>query len=281
MSTINNKTKNEEDYVTRLMYEEITKTKPLPRQIETALFNEYKTASPKRKHAIRTQIITSNLRFALKSCMIYKNVPKVSLPDILSEAKIGLLTAFDKYDPESGIKFISFAVWLMRHRFSKYFDGIDLIRIPTHQKTALNKKRKQMDIEEFDSNTSYFHNITQTPASLDMPCGDEDNECQLSDVIEDTYAENPEEMIFKRYAINDISTAISTSLTDDETTVINALFGLDDGEKKSLTDASQLITRSNERVRQIRDKALAKLRNNNSIKELRKSYGYSIVSNKF
>ena len=110
-----------DDLVSKLMFKEITSTTPLTREQEVAMFKECRTCSPARKKIIRGVIVNANLRFALKSCLIYKNVPGVNIADMMTEAKIGLLDAFDKYNPDSGIKFISWAVWQIRHRIPKYF----------------------------------------------------------------------------------------------------------------------------------------------------------------
>lgn len=255
-----------DDIVNRMMFKEITSTTPLTREQEVALFNEYKITTPARKKAIRAVIVNANLRFALKSCLLYKNVPNVNLADLMTEAKIGLLTAFDTYDYESGTKFISWAVWQIRHRFSKYFDGIDLIRIPTHQKTKLTKARKEMDSDKFSGDTLFFHTITQTPVSLDMQCGDEDADCRLHEILVDEHAENPENEIYKKSVNNDLQSIIDSSLTPDEATIIKTIYGFS-VSGNGLADAACAVNRSHERVRQLRDKALSKLSKLDSIKD--------------
>lgn len=252
------------------MFKEITSTKPLPREEEEALFKEYKKANHRRREIIRTKIITANLRFALKSCLLYAEVPKVNIADMMTEAKIGLLTAFNLYDPDCGVKFISYAVWQIRHRFSKYFDGIDMIRIPTHQKTKLNKKRKEMDVEQFDDSTSFFHNITQTAVSLDTPCNEDESDCKLSDVLEDHNVDNSESRIYRNMAQRDLLSIIENTLSHDEATVIKSIYGVGtECGRGALSDASYAIKKSHERVRQIRDRALAKLSKQEQIKDLK------------
>lgn len=260
----------EDENVNRLMFKEITSTKPLPREEEEALFKEYKKANHRRREIIRTKIITANLRFALKSCLLYAEVPKVNIADMMTEAKIGLLTAFNLYDPDCGVKFISYAVWQIRHRFSKYFDGIDMIRIPTHQKTKLNKKRKEMDVEQFDDSTSFFHNITQTAVSLDTPCNEDESDCKLSDVLEDHNVDNSESRIYRNMAQRDLLSIIENTLSHDEATVIKSIYGVGtECGRGALSDASYAIKKSHERVRQIRDRALAKLSKQEQIKDLK------------
>lgn len=260
----------EDDRVTKMMFKEMTSTKPLPREEEEALFREYKTATKQRREAIRNKIVTSNLRFALKSAMLYKDVPKVIVTDMVSEANLGLLAAFDTYDPDSETKFISWAVWQIRHRFSKYFDGIDMIRIPTHQKTKLNKKRKEMDSDQFDDKTSFFHNITQTAVSLDTPCNEDESDCKLADIIEDSNADNAETRTYQKLAQKSMLNVIDSSLSADEAAVIKSIYGIGSlCGRGSLSDASYAINKSHERVRQIRDRALGKLSRHDGIKELK------------
>jgi len=255
-----------DDIVNRMMFKEITSTKPLSKEQEIALFTEYKITTPARKKAIRAIIVNANLRFALKSCLLYKNVPNVNLADLMTEAKIGLLHAFDTYNQDGGTKFISWAVWQIRHRFSKYFDGIDLIRIPTHQKTKLNKARKEMDIDSFNGDTLFFHTITQVPVSLDMQCSDDDPDCKLHEILVDENAENPESEMYKQSMRHDLSSIIDSSLTPDEATIIKTIYGFNNNGS-GLSDAAYMVNRSHERVRQLRDKALGKLSKLDSIKD--------------
>lgn len=261
---------DEDDRVAKLMFKEMTSTKPISREDEAALFAEYRTATRERKDQIRNCIVSANLRFALKAAMLYKDVPKVSITDMVSEANLGLLKAFDTYNPNSKIKFISWAVWQIRHRFSKYFDGIDMIRIPTHQKTKLNLKRKELDVDQFDDKTAFFHNITQAPVSLDSPCNEEESDCKLSDIIEDTHADNAERRTYTRLAQKSILDVIDNTLTQDEVAVIKSIYGVGtERGRGSLEDASVAINKSHERVRQIRDRALGKLSKQDKIKELK------------
>lgn len=258
------------DRVLKLMFKDMTSTKPISRSEEEALFREYKTAGRVRKDQIRAQIVSANLRFALRSALIYKDVPKVSLVDMVSEANLGLLTAFDTFNPNSDTKFISWAVWQIRHRFSKYFDGIDLIRIPTHQKTKLNQKRKEMDSDQFDERTAFFNQITQIPVSLDTPCNEEESDCKLADIIEDVNADNAEQRTYAILAKKAILDAIDNSLTSDEAAVLKALYGVGTMRGRgSLEDASVAINRSHERVRQIRDRALGKLGKIDKIRDMK------------
>ena len=252
------------DYVSKLMFKEITSTTPISREAEHVLLMEALTANPARRNKIRNIIVNANLRFALKACLNYKNVPNVSIADMMSEAKIGLMAAFDKYDPTKGIKFISFAVWEIRHRFSKYFDGIDMVRIPTHRKTELNKARKGGDVADFDDYIAFLHALTQTPLSIDTPAG-EDGDCTLADILIDQQTPNFENEIYRKSIRAVVNDAIDSNLTNDEQNVIKSLFGFDYNEG-GLKEASISIGKSNERIRQLRDGALAKLRRDPTIK---------------
>ena len=246
------------------MFKEITSTTPISREAEHVLLMEALTANPARRNKIRNIIVNANLRFALKACLNYKNVPNVSIADMMSEAKIGLMAAFDKYDPTKGIKFISFAVWEIRHRFSKYFDGIDMVRIPTHRKTELNKARKGGDVADFDDYIAFLHALTQTPLSIDTPAG-EDGDCTLADILIDQQTPNFENEIYRKSIRAVVNDAIDSNLTNDEQNVIKSLFGFDYNEG-GLKEASISIGKSNERIRQLRDGALAKLRRDPTIK---------------
>ena len=261
---------NSNEYVAKLMFKEITSTTPISREEEHVLLMEAKTANPARRSKIRNVIINANLRFALKACLNYKNVPNVSIADMMSEAKIGLLAAFEKYDPEMGIKFISFAVWQIRHRFSKYFDGIDMIRIPTHRKTELNKARKEGDVADFDEYIAFLHAMTQTPLSIDMPAGD-DGECTLADVLVDTQTKNFEKEVYRDNIKAVVNEALDDNLTEEEKAVIKSLFGYGYSDC-GLKETAVAIGKSHERVRQLRDNAMIKLRKDQTLKIARETF---------
>jgi len=263
---------SEDDYVTKLMLHEVSKTAVITRDEEQALFKEYETASNRRKQQIKTKLVQSNLRFVLKIALQYKAKMSVDVNEVMTEGKIGLLNAVDLFDWRKGNKFISFAVWQIRCRISKYLEERDLIRLPAHQRVKLNRARKEMDSEDFDDDIQYLHRIAQSHSSLDSPVGDE--ETILGDLIHDEHAEDADINCLLRSIRNVTRDVLETVLSDDEYKVITRLFGLCGYEQITLRETKELIGKSHERVRQLRDRALKKLSKHKDIKEFRYSLKY-------
>lgn len=258
---------NDDDYVTKLMLQEISKTKVISREEEQVLFKEYETASPDMKQIIKTKLVQANLRFVLKIALQYKAKMSVNVNEVMTEGKIGLLNAVDLFDWRKGNKFISFAVWQIRCRISKYLEERDLIRLPAHQRVKLNKARKEMDSEDFDEEIQYLHQIAQSHSSLDSPVGEDDT--VLGDLVKDEDAEDAEKSCLLMNISNVTSDILETVLSNDEYKVITRLFGLCGYEQITLRETKELIGKSHERVRQLRDRALKKLAKHRDIREFR------------
>ena len=259
----------DDDYVTKLMLHEVSKTAVISREEEQALFKEYETASNKRKQRIKTKLVQSNLRFVLKIALQYNAKMSIDVNEVMTEGKIGLLNAVDLFDWRKGNKFISFAVWQIRCRISKYLEERDLIRLPAHQRVKLNRARKEMDADDFSDDIQYLHRIAQSHSSLDTPMG-EDNTV-LGDLVPDDYAEDAEKICLLGTISNVTRDVLETVLSNDEYKVITRLFGLCGYEQITLRETKELIGKSHERVRQLRDRALKKLAKHKDMKEFRYS----------
>jgi len=257
----------EEDYVTKLMLHEVSKTVVISRDEEQLLFKEYETASIRTRQKIKTKLVQANLRFVLKIALQYKAKMSVDVNEVMTEGKIGLLNAVDLFDWRKGNKFISFAVWQIRCRISKYLEERDLIRLPAHQRVKLNRARKEMDPEDFGDDIQYLHRIAQSHSSLDTPIGDGDT--MLGDLVEDDTAEDAEKICLLRNISNVTADILETVLSTDEYKVITRLFGLCGHEQITLRETKELIGKSHERVRQLRDRALKKLAKHRDMKEFR------------
>ena len=256
----------------KYMLKEISDTAPITREEEYALFFEYdhERTTEARKSKIRSTIIMANMRFALKICLNYKHHPNVHMADLIGEAKIGLLNAFNRFDYRTDNKFISYAVWHIKARISKFLEENNLIRLPSHQKVKLNKERKEKDVNDFDDDTLYLHIIEQGPISLDMPLNDEDS-TELNDVIADTRVESDERIRLREKLKKEIKEILPSILDTEECIVISKLFGINspDDYTYGLRETSNVIGKSHERVRQVRDKAIRKLRKHVPIQDLK------------
>jgi RNA polymerase primary sigma factor len=258
----------------KLMMREIANTTPITRVEEYNLFREYRTAGINRKRVIQSKIISCNMRFVLKACLPYKNYPRVDLAEIVGEGKIGLLIAFDKFDYQTNNKFISYAVWHIRSRVSKYMEENDLIRLPSHQKVKLNSARKLKNSlnddgteYEYDDEIAYLDTISQTHTSLERRIYD-DSDVTLGDTLTDDTVEASDKLWTAHKLKSSLRDVLPTILTKDEYIVIKSLFGMDSGTCSGLRETANIIGKSHERVRQIRDRALGKLRKSISVHDL-------------
>ena len=253
----------ETNNITKLMLQDVAKTKVMTTDEEKSLFIEYNsTTDSVRKEQIKSQIIQSNLRFVLKVAIYYNRITGVDLNDLMNEGTLGLFNAFRKYDYTKNIKFISLAVWDIRCMISKFLEENDLVRVPAHLKMELNKLRKNINkgnIENIDFNMELLLEQNSSPLSFDKKIGSGDDDFTLGDTLEDTSCENQEKKYYKNFINAELRSTIKTILTEEEKIVIEAMFGLNQYEY-SINETEVLIGKSKERVRQIRDRALGKMK---------------------
>lgn len=259
---------NESDIVTRLMIKEVSQTRVLSREEEQILFSRYQAATTQdSKDKIRNILVTANLRFVLKIAMHYNRKLGVDINDIMSEGKLGLILAVDKFKPERGVKFISYAVWQIRCKVSKYLEKNDLIRLPPNQKMRLNKLR-QTKSEYLTEDERIFVQMMSGAKSLDAPIHAE-SELFLRDTIADESVMSPDMQVAHNQISKNLIKILDNVLTPEEKFIITSVFGLNkSGESMNLREVNEKIGKSRERIRQIRDKALLKLKKNLEIQEL-------------
>jgi RNA polymerase primary sigma factor len=259
------------DIVMGTMYKEIGNTKPLSKEEEKAYFHVYHTTEDKKvKNKAKEKIIQSNLRFALQVALQYSGFKSIPVSDFYSEAKLGLITAFDKFDYTRDVKFISFAVWHIKLNVSKYLIENDIVRIPSNKKNKLNSILKQDNFEEIISNDpelAQIYNIHSGYTSLDSSVND-DGDSFLHETIADESNESAEKNRLKENLNNQLDTIFREYLTEEESKVIKLLHGLESGTPMGLRDATQVIGKSHERIRQIRDKSYLKIRKSIGTKAL-------------
>lgn len=258
-----------DDMVTKMMFADVAKTTPLSREVEEELFKLYNASTRDKQLLIKNKIINSNLRFVLQIAIYYNKKTGADLNELMTEGKIGLFNAMDKFKSNQGIKFISFAVWDIRCRISKYLDENDLVRIPAHLKMKLNKVRKEIakGKTEIDFELERLLELTTTPVSFDTPIGNNEEDTVLGDVIKDENVKHLETVHLKQVIEDELRDSITYSLSDEERNVIHSMFGFLNSVN-TIKDTEQLIGKSRERVRQIRDHALNKLKKNKNIKKL-------------
>ena len=222
------------------------------------------------------ELVCANLRFVVSIAKRYQN-RGVALSDLINEGNVGLLRAARKYDGTKGVKFISYAVWWVRqaivHTLSEY---AHTVRVPVgraalmHRITmATNALRQELGREPSrqevaasldmpEDNVFESIPIGQSELSFDAPLHDND-EGRLLDIFADDDSSSPDEDVGSEDLAHSIDDAFS-QLRDREAKVLRLYFGLDGNEEMTLEEIGHELGVTRERVRQIKERALGKLR---------------------
>ncbi len=230
------------------------------------------------------KLVQANLRFVVSVAKQYQN-QGLSLGDLINEGNLGLIKAAKRFDETKGFKFISYAVWWIRQAILQALaEQSRIVRLPLNRVGALHKIGKvSSDLEQnygrepsaeeiaeqLDMSSSEVTDtlkISSRHLSLDAPFQEgEDN--RLLDVLEDEVQAPPDEELFDEALQKEIVKALST-LTDRESEVIRLYFGI--GREKPMT-LEQIGTKfglTRERVRQIKEKAIRRLRHSSRSRAL-------------
>jgi RNA polymerase primary sigma factor len=222
------------------------------------------------------KLVRSNLRFVVSVAKKYQN-QGVPLSDLINEGNLGLIRAGHKFDETKGIKFISYAVWWIRQAILQALaEQSRIVRVPLNRAGALHRIGRRSSallqelgreptVEEIAEELEISREevertlaISQSHLSLDAPVTPgEDN--RLLDYLPDQYSPGPEEEAYETALKETVEDSLST-LKEREAKILRLYFGLDDQDPMTLEEIGSLLGITRERVRQIKEKALLRLR---------------------
>jgi RNA polymerase primary sigma factor len=231
-------------------------------EIFTLLNDKQITKSEKKK--LYDELVVGNLRFVISVSKAYQN-QGMDLLDIVSEGNIGLIKAAERFDTTSGLKFISYAVWWVRQSIMQSLnDNCRTIRIPSNlvQDAQKAKKEKMSEEDNFFINDVEDDIIVSPTLPYCVGLYKEINEegDQLIDIIPNKNVENPEDILNTPEEIKKKVSLMLSVLDEREKTIIERYYGLT-GVESNLEDLGEEFGCTKERIRQLRDKAIKKLRN--------------------
>ena len=224
----------------------------------------------------REQMIKANLRLVVKIAHDYEGLG-LPLLDLINEGNIGLMKAVERFDPAKGGKLSTYGAWWIKQSIKRALaNQSKTIRLPVHLVDKISKMRRTaMKLQEVlgreptdeelaeelgmtASRVAQLRTAAIRPASLDAPIGDEDSN-NFSEVVQDENAATPYEELEDKTVSAMLQEMVRT-LDPREATILRYRFGLDGGNEKTLEEVGEKFGVTRERVRQIQNIALAKLR---------------------
>jgi RNA polymerase primary sigma factor len=261
---------------------EINKTPLLKREEEQELARRIKKGD---KDAL-DRLVKANLRFVVSIAKQYAN-QGLALEDLINDGNLGLIKAAHRFDEERGYKFISYAVWWIRQAMLQSLaEHSRIVRLPLNRAGTLyriGKASRQLDqelgrapsageiakkLKISETEVQDTMHIANTHVSLDDPYSSDQDDSALVDYLQDENAAMPDEQTYERALSDDMERALDT-LSDREKLILSLYFGLNGEDPLTLEEIGKKLELTRERIRQIKEKAIVRLRHSSRSKFLK------------
>ena len=263
---------HDEESTLRLYFDDIAESTPLSREREVELAERIKSGDMRA----RDEMIRANLRFVVDVAKKYQN-RGLSLSDLISAGNLGLITAADRFDGTKGYKFISYAVWWIRQSILQTLaEHVRTVRLPLNKVSLLKdiskasrklgqNRQGDPDVEEIAQELDVpAEEVLETILSARSVCSldesfTDDDERSLLNTLPDKSLEAPDADVLRESARVQLENALNT-LDERELRIIRLYFGLDGNEALTLEEIGDMMNLTRERIRQLKERALSKLR---------------------
>lgn len=267
--------------------QEIGKEPLISAEEEVKLAQKIKQGDP----SALEKMVKSNLRFVVSVSKQYQN-QGLSLPDLINEGNLGLIKAARRFDETRGFKFISYAVWWIRQSILQALaEHARLVRLPLNKIGVLNKINRtfsnleqnfereptpdeiseELHISIQDVEKSIKSNLRHVSMDAPIP-GADDEDRNMYDVLSQNQNEDPSHNLIKESLRNEIQRSLST-LSSREKDILNCYYGLNGKQPLTLEEIAEIFGLTRERVRQLREKGIRRLKNTSRSKILRTYLG--------
>ncbi len=257
----------------QLYLQEIGKTPLLTPAEEVSLAKRIR----KGDKAARDHMISANLRLVVKIAMDYKDFG-LPLLDLISEGNIGLIKAVERFDPRKGGKLSTYAAWWIKQSIKRALaNQSKTIRLPVHLVDKIAKMRRTamalteelgreptdeelaMELQIPTNKVAHLKSVSVRPTSLDAPIGEDGDSGTFGDIVGDENAASPFESLSERTRTSDLHSMID-SLEPREAEILRYRFGLDGYDELTLEEVGRKFKVTRERIRQLQNIALSKMR---------------------
>jgi RNA polymerase primary sigma factor len=232
------------------------------------------------------KLTRANLRFVVSVAKQYQN-QGMSLPDLINEGNLGLIKAAQRFDETKGFKFISYAVWWIRQSILQAIaEQSRMVRLPLNQIGAVNKVKKALSkleqvyqrepspeeisevVELSRDQIADALKVNNRPISMDAPLDNNEDSNSLLDIMENIDTPSADSHLLSESLSEDINRSLST-LSKREGEIIKMFFGIGTKHNMSLDEIGMQMSLTRERVRQIKETALRRLKHNSRNKLLK------------